>query len=376
MKKNLLSLLLLSFFALSSAFAQSRKITGSVTGSDDGKPIAGVTVKVTGTTVGTQTGVQGDFSLTVPANAASLTFSYLGYEPKIVKISATTTKLTVDLIQDSKSLNEVVVTGYGVQNKKEITGSVSSIKGSDFEDQPVQTFDRAIQGRAAGVQVTSGGGQPGSSMSVVIRGVATINGTTQPLYIIDGVQIQTNTNVANGGISGVATLDALSSINPDDIESIEILKDAASAAIYGSLAANGVVIVNTKHGKAGKTQISASVQYGRSQPLNPYKVLGATDWFELRKEAYENVATRTGASVTTADANALASISSLYPGGVVPNPLPSYDWIKAINQTGQVGQYDLSLSGGDAKTTFFISGSYNNTNGTILNSTFNGYFTR
>lgn len=369
MKKNLLSLLLLSFFALSSAFAQSRKITGSVTGSDDGKPIAGVTVKVTGTSVGTQTGVQGDFSLTVPAGAGSLTFTYLGYEPKTVKISATTTKLTVDLTQDSKSLNEVVVTGYGVQNKKEITGSVSSIKGSDFADQPVQTFDRAIQGRAAGVQVTSGGGQPGSSMSVIIRGVATINGTTQPLYIVDGVQIQTTTTLG-GSVSGVATLDALSSINPDDIESIEILKDAASAAIYGSLAANGVVIVNTKRGKAGKTQINASVQYGRSQPLNPYKVLGATDWFALRKEAFENVATRTGNSVTAADAAANASISSLYPGGVIPNPLPSYDWIKAINQTGQVGQYDLSLSGGDAKTTFFISGSYNSTDGTILNSKF------
>jgi len=364
MKKNLLSLLLLSLFAFSTAFAQSRKITGIVTGTDDGKPIAGVTVKITGTTVGTQTNVQGEFSLTVPAGAASLTFTYLGYYAKEVKISATTTKVTVDLAQDTKSLNEVVVTGYGVQNKKEITGSVSSIKGSDFADQPVQSFDRAIQGRAAGVQVTSAGGQPGSSINVVIRGVATINGTTQPLYIVDGVQLLT------GSISGVATLDALSSINPDDIESIEILKDAASAAIYGSLAANGVVIVTTKRGKSGKTQINASVQFGRSQPLNPYKVLNATDWFELRKEAFENVATRTGNSVAAADAAANASISSLYPGGVIPNPLPSYDWIKGINQTGKVDQYDISLSGGDAKTTFFISGSYNTTDGTIVNSTF------
>jgi len=366
MKKNLLSLLLLSLFAFSSAFAQGRKITGIVTGSDDGKPIAGVNVKVTGTTVGTQTNVQGEFTLTVPAGTGSLTFSYIGYYTKNVKIGATTTNVTVDLAQDSKSLNEVVVTGYGIQNKKEITGSVSSIKGSEFADQPVQSFDRALQGRAAGVQVTStGGGQPGGGLTVQIRGVATINGTTQPLYIIDGVQLNTGT------IGGQTSLDALSSINPDDIETIEILKDAASAAIYGALAANGVVLVTTKHGKAGKTVVNASVQFGRAEPYNPYKTITGAEYVQLENEAFINVATRTGASVTTALTNAIASYSGAFPGGVVPAVIPTYDWVKAINQTGKVSQYDLSLSGGDAKTVFFISGSYNSTGGSIINSYFN-----
>ncbi|HWZ13726.1 MAG TPA: TonB-dependent receptor [Mucilaginibacter sp.] len=363
MKKILLTFLLLSIVTLTSVYAQSRKITGTVIGADDGKPLPGVSVKITGTNLGVQTNVQGAFSLTAPAGATTLTFSYLGYLPQTVKITGTI--INVSLAPDSRSLNEVVVTGYGVEKKREITGAISSIKGSDFADQPVQTLDRAIQGRAAGVQVTStGGGQPGGGISVQIRGVATVNGTTQPLYIIDGVQLN------SGTIGGQTSLDALSSINPDDIESIEILKDAASSAIYGALAANGVVLITTKHGKSGKTQINASVQFGRAQPYNPYKTLTGAQWVQEQNEAFINVATRTNASVATATTNAIASYSAAFPGGVVPAVIPTYDWVKAINQTGKVSQYDLSLSGGDAKTQFFISGSYNNTGGTILNSLF------
>ena len=364
MKKNLLSLLLLSFLAFSSAFAQSGKITGTVTGSDDGKPLPGVSVKITGTSLGTQTGVRGDFSLTVPAGSKSLTFTYLGYVTKVVPITGTT--INVSIAPDNQALNEVVVTGYGIEKKREITGAISSIKGSDFEDQPVQTLDRAIQGRAAGVQVTStGGGQPGGGISVQIRGVATVTGTTQPLYIIDGVQLNT------GNIGGQTSLNALSSINPDDIESIEILKDAASSAIYGALAGNGVVLITTKHGKSGKTQVNASVQFGRAQPYNAYKTITGAQYVQLENDAFVNVATRTNNSTAAALNNAVLSYNGAFPGGVVPAVIPTYDWVNAVNQTGKVSQYDLSLSGGDAKTTFFISGSYNTTDGTIINSLFN-----
>jgi len=364
MKKNLLSLLVLSFIALSCAFAQGRKITGSVTGADDGQPLPGVTVKVPGTAVGTQTNAQGQYTITVPATAKTLSFSYIGYLTHTANISGLT--LNVKLETDSKSLSEVVVTGYGVETKKEVTGSIASLKGADFADQPVQTFDRAIQGRAAGVQVTStGGGQPGGGITVQIRGAATVNGSTQPLYIIDGVQLNTGT------IGGQTSLDALSSINPDDVESIEILKDAASAAIYGALAANGVVLITTKHGKIGKTAINASAQFGWAKPYNPYKTITGAQYAQLENEAFINVATRTNASTATALTNAIASYSGAFPGGVVPASIPTYDWVNAINQTGKVSQYDLSLSGGDAKTLFFISGSYNSTGGTIINSLFN-----
>lgn len=360
MKQKLLIFFLFGVFAIQNALAQNRKITGTVTGSDDGKSLPGVSVRVTGTKIGTQTDLQGSFSMNVPADGNSLTFTYIGYASKTVQINNQSV-INVMLVSDNKALSEVVVTGYGVQQKREITGSIVSIKAADIENKPIQTFDKALQGRAAGVQVTSNSGQPGGGIDIRIRGTATINGTTQPLYIIDGVQ------VSSGGVSGTTSVNALSSINPDDIESIEILKDAASAAIYGSLAGNGVVIVTTKRGKSGKTQISASAQYGSNNVYNPYKVLTAEQYLGLQREAYENYQQRIGnaAGVGTTLANGAS-----YPNGV-PAVITNNDWVNAINRTGKVSQFDLSISGGDPKTKFFISGSYNKTDGSIINSNFN-----
>lgn len=360
MKKNLLTLLFLSMMAITSAFAQSRKITGSVTTSDDGQTLPGVSVKVTGTSIGTQTNLQGDFSFNVPENAKSLTFTYIGFASTTVAIGERNV-VNVKLLSDSKSLNEVVVTGYGTQKKSEITGSIVSIKATDIQDKPLQTLDKVLQGRAAGVQVTSNSGQPGGGVSVVIRGVATINGSTQPLYIIDGVQ------VTPGNLSGQTSVNALSSINPDDIESIEVIKDGAAAAVYGSLAGNGVVIVTTKRGKAGKTQVSASVQYGASKPYNPYDLLDATRYYALQVEAYENYRQRIGQAPGVGTA---AAAAANFPTGIVPSPIPSTNFIDAISKTGKLTQADLNFSGGDAKTKFFISTSYNNTGGTIIGSNF------
>jgi TonB-linked SusC/RagA family outer membrane protein len=360
MKKNLLNLLLLSFFAFSSAFAQSRKITGSVVGADDGQALPGVSIKIVGTTQGTQTNADGNFSLNVPAGAKSLQFSYLGYSTTTVAITSATV-YTVKLKSDNKALSEIVVTGYGVQQKREVTGSIVSLKAVDIEDKPIQTLDRALQGRAAGVQVTSSSGQPGGGLSVIIRGTATINGTTQPLYIVDGVQLST------GGLSGQTSVNSLSSINPDDIESIEVLKDAASAAIYGSLAGNGVVIITTKRGKVGKTQINLSAQYGQAKNYNPYKTVSGPDYFMLQKEAYENYNQRIGNAPGVGTA---AAITASFPSGVLPATIPTYDYVRGITRTGKVSQYDLSFNGGDAKTKFFVAGSYNNTQGTIINSSF------
>ncbi|QKJ28960.1 TonB-dependent receptor [Mucilaginibacter mali] len=360
MKKNLLNLLLLSFFAISSAFAQSRKITGSVTSADEGQPLPGVSIKIVGTNQGTQSNADGNFSLNVAAGAKSLQFSYLGYSTLTVPITSANT-YTVKLQTDNKALSEIVVTGYGVQQKREVTGSIVSLKAVDIEDKPIQTMDRALQGRAAGVQVTSSSGQPGGGLSVVIRGTATINGTTQPLYIVDGVQLST------GGLSGQTSVNSLSSINPDDIESIEVLKDAASASIYGSLAGNGVVIITTKRGKAGKTTVNASAQFGEARNYNPYKTVSGADYFLLQKEAYENYNQRIGNAPGVGTA---AAITASFPSGVLPANIPTYDYVKGITQTGKVGQYDLSFSGGDAKTKFFVAGSYNNTQGTIINSSF------
>lgn len=359
MKKSLLRFLCVFLLISAHAYAQTRKVTGTVTGSDNGFPLPGVSVSVKGTSAGTQTDGNGRFSISAE-NGTMLVFTYVGYTSKEVAVG-NQTSIAVTLTSDQKALNEVLVTGYGtVQRKREITGAVATVKGSDFENLPIQSFDKALQGRAAGVQVTSTSGQPGGGIQVRVRGNATINGSAQPLYIIDGIQ------VASGGLSASTSANTLGGINPDDIESIEVLKDAASAAIYGALAANGVVVVTTKRGRAGKTQVKATAQYGTSTAYNPYDVLNADEWFLLRSEALGNQYQRTGRSYAEGVQAARNQYASFFQG----NTIPSYNWVDAIFQRGSVQQYDASASGGDAKTKFFISGSYNNTEGTVINSNY------
>jgi TonB-linked SusC/RagA family outer membrane protein len=357
MKKLLQSLFVFMFIAVS-AMAQNRTITGTVVSSDDGLPLSGASVKVKGTNLGASTGADGKYSLSIPTSATTLEFSSIGYITQSVSIKGAVVNSV--LAPDPKVLGDVVITGYGVQKKREVTGSISQIKGDAFRDQPIQSFDKALQGRAAGVQVNSTSGQPGGGISVNIRGVATINGSTQPLYIVDGVQMN------SGGVSGQTSVNSLASINPNDIESIEILKDGASAAIYGSLAANGVVLITTKKGKAGKSVIRASAQVGNAKQYNPYELLDAATWYQLRVEAFVNRSLRQGLS---AAAGVTEAAAATFPGGV-PAVIDNYNWIDAVSQTGKNSQYDLSVSGGDEKTRFFISGSFNNNDGTILSSNF------
>lgn len=346
-------------FVASAAMAQNRTITGTVTSKEDGLPLPGVSVKVKGTNIGASTGANGRFSLSVPASATALEFSSLGFTAQTVNIGSGSV-VNASLVADSKALTEVIVTGYSVQQKREVTGSISQIKGDAFQDQPIQSFDKALQGRAAGVQVNSTSGQPGGGISVNIRGVATINGSTQPLYIVDGVQM------SSGGLSGQTSVNGLASINPNDIESIEILKDGASAAIYGSLAGNGVVLITTKKGKTGKSIIRASAQIGSAKQYNPYELIDASTWYDLRKEAYANQYVRAGLSAAQGYA---AAAAATFPSGV-PATIDNYNWIDAVSQTGKNSQYDLSVSGGDAKTKFFVSASFNNNDGTILTSNY------
>jgi TonB-linked SusC/RagA family outer membrane protein len=359
MKKLILSLFI-AVTVFASGFAQERTVSGTVTSSEDGQPIPGVSIKVKGTQNGTTSNTDGKYTLKVSGANAILEFSSIGYVSQSKAVGSLAT-VNVSLVNDAKALGEVVVTGYGVQKKREVTGAISQIKGSSFQDQPIQSFDKALQGRAAGVQVNSTSGQPGGGISVNIRGFATINGSTQPLYIVDGVQMN------SGGLSGQTSVNTLASINPNDIESIEILKDAASAAIYGSLAGNGVVLITTKKGKNGKSVIRASAQLGNAKQYNPYELLDATQWYALRVEAFQNQAIRQGRSA--ADGTAAAAAGT-FPGGVVPAVIQNTNWIDAVSQTGKNAQYDLSVSGGDAKTKFFISASYNDNDGTILNSNF------
>ncbi|WP_339904351.1 TonB-dependent receptor plug domain-containing protein [uncultured Cyclobacterium sp.] len=231
--------------------SQTRTIRGTVTSFEDGLPIPGVTVQVKGAGNGTVTDIDGDYQLAIEGNGNVLVFRFVGMEFQ-EELVGNRSKIDVSLRPEVTSLEEVVVTSYGDQTRREVTGAIASVKGEIFQDLPMQSFDRAMQGRVAGVQVTSSSGQPGGTLTVQVRGVGSINAGTEPLYIVDGVQI------ASGALSGQGSQNALSSINPSDIESIEVFKDAAAAAIYGAQAANGVVLITTKKGKLGKTRVRSA----------------------------------------------------------------------------------------------------------------------
>jgi len=343
--------LLLGIAFTNIAQAQDRIISGKVTSSEDGNPLPGVNVVVKGTTVGTATGTDGTYRLQVPANAEALIFSFVGFLNQEVQIG---NRSTIDVIlqTDQKLLSEVVVTGYSTENKREITGAISSVKGDVIENLPMQSFDRAIQGRAAGVLVQAANGVPGGAVRVRIRGVTSISAGNEPLYIVDGVQLN------NAGNTDFVSSNPLAFLNPNDIESIEILKDAAAASIYGAQASNGVVLVTTKKGKGGKTNFNLNYQYGLVEPIKFMNVLNSQDWIKVRTEAIRNQ----NPTLTEAAALSAALTGIRQPGNLTAEQiaaLPTYDWQRESYRTGIVNNIELSASGGSDKTTFYLSGSYN-----------------
>ncbi|WP_288369463.1 TonB-dependent receptor [uncultured Algoriphagus sp.] len=346
--RKVLLLGLMLFLGSAVVFAQNRVITGTVTSSEDNLGVPGATVLVKGTTIGTATDLDGNFSISVPAGSNVLVFSFVGLRQQEVTIGNQTT-INVVMDPDVQALSEFVITSYGDQSKREITGAIASVKGEVFENLPVQSFDRAMQGRIAGVQVTSTSGAPGSTLNVRIRGVGSVNAGNEPLYIVDGVQLGT------GSLSGQGSQNALASINPNDIESIEVLKDAAAASIYGAQAANGVVLITTKKGKRGTTQTKVTVQEGIVQPLNLYEVMDARQLAGIKRQAFINAGLNP------------ASAAATFGDPEDPN-LESYDWVDELYRNARLSVYDLAVSGGDEKTQFYLSGSYTNQEGQIIQS--------
>ncbi|AMM51305.1 hypothetical protein TH61_09165 [Rufibacter sp. DG15C] len=358
MKKALLFSFVFVLALVTQAWAQNRTVTGRVTDAQTGEGMPGVTVQLKGTTTASPTDVNGGYEISVPSNGGTLVFTFIGYAKQEIAVS-TQSSVNVKLGSDAAQMSEIVITGYGVQPKIETTGSTARVSGATIENLPVQSFDRALQGRAAGVQVTATSGQPGGALNVRVRGQGSINAGNDPLYIIDGVQ------VANGGTSGASSSNALSSINPNDIESIEVLKDAAAASIYGAQAANGVVLITTKRGKSGKTKVTFSAQEGTVDRIKKLETLSAADYSDLRYEAFFN---RYGGTVPTNPAQPTRSyVYSLYGD---PATVETTDWQDLVYQTGRLRTYDLSASGGDEKTRFLFSGSYNKQEGQIKKSDF------
>lgn len=320
-------------------------ITGTVT-DESGAGLPGVSVLVKGTARGTITDVAGKYKLSVPDKQAVLVFSFVGYLAQEVSITNLNT-VNIVLKTDIKALNEVVVVGYGTVKKSDLTGSVVSVGEKNIKATPIVALDRAMQGRAAGVLVTQNSAKPGGSSTIRIRGTGSVNAGNEPLYVIDGYPTGN-----------------LNSINPSDIESIEILKDASATAIYGSRGSNGVVMVTTKRGKEGQSSIDFESYYGVQSVRREIPLLNAQQYAEFINEARINGGGR-----------------AYFDGSSAAQPLPTAlgegtNWQKEAFQTAPIQNYQLSLSGGETQTRYAISGSYYDQQGIILNSYFKRYTLR
>jgi len=331
-----------------SGIAQSKLLKGKVLNSKDGMPVAGATVSVTNGQMTTVTAEDGSFQLNVPDNAVALTISFVGFRTLEVSVNADLSNL---MLEDaaSQSLSEVVVVGYGTKIRKDITSSIVRVTAKDFENLPLPSFEQALQGRASGVFINSGSGKLGQGLSIRIRGISSISANQQPFVVVDGVPVQSQ---PLGSYSEPDN--PLASLNPDDIASIEVLKDAASSAIYGSRASNGVILVTTKSGKAGKTKVTAGMYAGWSKPTRIGEFLNAAQYKELFKAA--------------ADYRGFDPAEDFEEESGTDDWNSDYDsrWSDAAFQKGGVQQYNIALNGGDQKTRFMISGSWNDQKGIII----------
>ena len=334
-------------------------VSGKVTSEEDGEELPGVNVLVKGTAIGTVTDVNGNYRIEVPDAASVLVFSSIGFLSRELTVG-NQTEINVILPPDVKSLEEVVVVGYGTQKKSNLTGAVSSVEPSDIQETPITSIDQGLVGRASGVMVTQTSGMPGAVASIRIRGSSSLQGGNEPLYVIDGFPVYNGGGYGNTG--GNARMSGLSAINPADIESIEILKDASATAIYGARAANGVVLITTKSGKEGRDQITLDAYYGTQSVVQQIDVMNALQYAELVNEAYTN----DGLAAVYDDAT-LAELRA--------NPQGT-DWQDEVFRTAPIQNYQLTFSGGDSKTNYAISGNYFDQQGIIINSGFKRYSAR
>lgn len=352
------------FTLLHGAMAQTHAVSGRVTDRKTSEGLPGVTVLVKGTSNGASTNSDGSFSLTAPETGAVLVFSSVGYVSQEVAVGSEST-LTVALAADVKQLTEVVVTGYGgSQETRDITGSVAKIKEEKLFQQPVQSFDQALQGRAAGVMINSSGGTLADQTSIRIRGVNSISNSSQPLVVVDGVPIsqRETANVFNSGNG--TRYNPLADINPNDIESVDVLKDASAAAIYGSRAANGVLIITTKRGKAGQNQVSVNSYLGFQDAIRLPRLLNGDDFIVLNNEKAFNA--RQGSPLNGVGNLSIPAVGIAGNIDVNNDGQPDRtDWLKEIFRRGVLQNYQVSMSGGNEKATYYASGDWTDQKGII-----------
>lgn len=362
MKKFILSLLCV-LMSIGSSIAQTRTVTGRVTSADDGEGVIGASIMIKGTTRGTVTDFDGNFSLEIPANATTLVITYIGMVDQEVRI---TDNMNVVLQSDTQVLEEVVVTGYGVTKKAAFTGAAQVIGSEGLTRRTDDNIMKSLDGAVAGLRVNSFSGQPGAFTSTSIRGLGSANSGTEPLYVIDGVSIFSGKLGAyqEAGRGEMAS-SPISNLNPNDIESITILKDATATAIYGSRASNGVIVISTKKGKAGKARINFSTKLGSSFVKNldhNYRSVNLDKYLDIWAEGYYNAGWNE--SLGEAREEVLADIRDNF--GVDASQVESVDWLDAVLRNGFTQDYNLSIQGGNENLNYYISGGYFKNTGVMI----------
>ncbi|MGY0425777.1 MAG: SusC/RagA family TonB-linked outer membrane protein, partial [Polaribacter sp.] len=325
-----------------------KSIQGKVT-DKIGQPLPGASILEKGTTNGVQTDFDGNFKLKVIDDKAILVVSYLGFVTKEVPLNGKTS-LIITLQEDAAGLDEVVIVGYGSQSTKKVTGSISSIKSEQIADLPVASFDQALAGQISGVQVSQSTGAPGEGAEIKIRGVGTLTAGSAPLLVIDGFPSESV---------------KMSDINPNDIDNVQVLKDAASTSIYGSRGSNGVILVTTKKGKNGDAKINFNTYTGFQQVSNTYNMANGYEWVAFNLEAIRE------------------RNPGKFPSNYVPDAYQPYvngtsglintDWQDEIFRAAPINSYQLSVSGGNDKTKYYVSGQFFNQDGVIINTDFKRY---
>lgn len=323
-----------------------RIIKGKVISAEDKMPIPGATVLVKGSNRGTITNINGDYEIRIQPGDLILVFSFMGMETLEVSVGDKD-RIDVILLPKVRELGEVVVVGYGTESKRLLTGAVGSVSAETIRNIPVSSIDAAMQGKTSGVQVTQNSGTPGAAISVRVRGVSSIEAGNEPLYIVDGIPLITG-DFSQVGFSGQG-INALSDINPAEIESISVLRDASAASIYGARASNGVIIITTRRGKAERTRFTFRAYSGFQEVANPLEMLDARQWMVFKNEQ---------------------SISAgglpLFSQEEIDAPPVDTDWLDEVLRVAPISSYELAATGGSEKTRFFASGTYFDQEGTLI----------
>jgi TonB-linked SusC/RagA family outer membrane protein len=375
MFKKLLAVAFVVLLAPIAAFAQNASISGRVTDASNGDAIIGANIYVVQLERGAVSDLEGNYSVTgIAPGTYTVNVSYIGYRPVTQQVTLSSGQnftLNVQMQLSTIGLEEFVVSGYGVTQKRELTGSIASVRSQDIQGVALQSTEGLLQGRAAGVTVTTTSGNPGGAFQVKIRGNGSVNAATEPLYVIDGVQ------VSFAQLSSNASTTPLNALNPNDIESIEVLKDAAASAIYGAQAAAGVVLITTKQGRAGRTIVNASVERGVRSLARNVEYISSEEYVDYMAEglAYRN-------GVRQIDGTDMTPFQTTYRNFLItrhgedPNlpagsgQLANYNWQDLIFSEGATAKYTMSFSGGSQNTSYYVSGGYEDTEGTAFNTDF------